>query len=140
VTCNEVEDHREDSGGRWCPSGFAIVRYSIWGETIVPRGQASEIGAERVAPNGYRYVKTGTGWELCSRLIAENRLGRKLRADEYVTFKDTDRTNLDPNNLLVQRRGRSSLKRQLALVDARILELTATKKELERRLKIQQKL
>jgi len=106
----------------------------------MPRGQASPVGTERVAPNGYQYVKTPEGWELTSRVIAERNLGRTLRAHEYVTFKDGNRTNLDPSNIIVQFRGRTSLKRKLAQVEAQIESLEATKMELERRLRIQENL
>ena len=106
----------------------------------MPRGQTSPVGQERTAPNGYTYIKTEEGWELKSRVLAEKKLGRALRAQEYVAFDDGDRTNLDPTNLTVLLRGRASLKRELIRIENKIVELEASRQELIRRLKIQEKL
>lgn len=67
----------------------------------MPRGQKSQVGEERVAPNGYRYIRMRHGWELKHRVIVENRLGRPLGDDERIRFADNDRTNLHPDNLIV---------------------------------------
>lgn len=65
------------------------------------RGQKAKVGDKRVSANGYLYTRTSTGWELTHRLVVENRLGRKLTAQERVKFKDNDRSNIDPQNLVV---------------------------------------
>ena len=106
----------------------------------MPRGAASEIGAERIAQNGYRYIKTEGGWKLFHHLIAEQNIGRNLTANEYACFADGDRTNFEPKNIIVQLRGRASIQRRLAQVNARLDELAAVKEDLERRLKLQEKL
>jgi hypothetical protein len=65
------------------------------------RGNASPVGATRTAPNGYHYTKTEDGWELTHKLVAEEALGRKLASNERCRFKDGDRTNLKPDNIVV---------------------------------------
>jgi hypothetical protein len=106
----------------------------------MPRGTTSDIGTERVAPNGYRYRKTEWGWELVHRLLAEEKLGRCLHQNEYATFVDGDKTNFDPANIEVRIRGRSSLRRRLALIEARIEEYTAVRDDLQERLRLQDSL
>ena len=106
----------------------------------MPRGQAAEIGTKRVAQNGYEYTRLSEGWVLTSRMLAEAKLGRKLTINEYVTYSDGDRNNLKPENLIVQLRERTSLARRLAHVNARIVELTALKIALEKKIKAQEKL
>lgn len=107
----------------------------------MPRGATAEVGAERWSPNGYHYKKTeNDGWQLSHRLIAEEKLGRKLAENEYATFLDGDKTNLDPENIIVRTRGRQSLKRRIAQVEARLTELTATRDDLLERLRIQESL
>jgi len=106
----------------------------------VARGQVANVGAERVSPNGYRYRKTEDGWETVHRLLAEEKLGRKLTNNEYATFKDGDRTNLDPKNIIVRLRGRTSLRRRHAIVESRLAEFAAERDLLEERLRVQAEL
>jgi len=106
----------------------------------MPRGVSSNVGDERTSPNGYRYVRTESGWKLLHRVIAEEKLGRELNGNEYVAFKDNDRTNLEPENIEVRQRGRSSLRRRLALVNSRLQDLAGVKEDLETRLEIQENL
>jgi len=106
----------------------------------VARGIAANVGDERVSKNGYLYRKTEYGWELVHRIMAETKLGRKLHDNEYATFGDGDRTNLDPKNIVVRVRGRSSIRRRLAALDARIAEMTDARVALEKRLDIQESL
>jgi hypothetical protein len=107
----------------------------------MPRGSAAEVGTERKSPNGYLYRKTkNDGWQLVHRLVAEEKLGRRLYANEYATFADGDRTNLDPKNIIIRLRGRSSLRRRLAVIDDHIRELQAAKEEIIRRLQLQENL
>lgn len=105
------------------------------------RGTTSPIGTERVAPNGYHYRKTeNDGWQLIHRLLAEEKLGRKLAENEYATFLDNDKDNLDPDNVIVRIRGRKSLARRLAQVEARLQELTALRDDIKARMEKQQSL
>lgn len=66
------------------------------------RGQASNVGATRVAPNGYHYTKTEDGWELTHRVLAATKLGRPLHFNERAYFKDGDKTNIVPENIEVR--------------------------------------
>lgn len=66
------------------------------------KGRRKPIGAKRVSPNGYEYTKTNDGWVLSHRLVAEEKLGRKLRDNERTYFVDGDRKNLDPDNIAVR--------------------------------------
>jgi len=65
------------------------------------RGRRSQVGDTRVSLNGYHYTRTEDKWELTHRLIAEEKLGRPLAEDERIRFADNDRTNLDPDNIVV---------------------------------------
>jgi hypothetical protein len=107
---------RLDSGVDHCPP--ASVRDPM-------RGSRSEVGDTRTAKNGYHYTKTEEKWELTHHLIAEEKLGRKLTADERVVFVDGDRTNLDPDNIEVRRKATASLRRKEAQLVTRIEELQA---------------
>lgn len=81
------------------------------------RGRKSPVGTE-TAINGYIYVRLEDGrWEAKHRLVAEEKLGRRLTAREYIRFKDGDRNNLDPDNLEIKLINRYSLiKRREELV------------------------
>jgi len=105
------------------------------------RGTAMPVGTERISNNGYLYRKQENGcWELVHRLIAEEKISRKLKSNEYAAFLDGDKTNFEPDNIIVQIYGRTSTRRKLAQVEARIAELTATRDELKQRLQVQQEL
>jgi hypothetical protein len=91
----------------------------------MPRGKTAEIGDTRVAPNGYHYTRTEGGWVLTHHLAAEKLLGRPLRAEERVKFKSKDKTNFSPSNIEVILKGKSSLRRRKAQLEARIEELQA---------------
>jgi len=106
----------------------------------VARGSAAAVGTERVSPNGYRYRKTEDGWETVHRLLAEAKLGRKLNNNEFATFRDGDKTNLDPDNITVRLRGRTSLRRRLALVESRLAEFTAERDHLMEQIRIRDSL
>lgn len=99
------------------------------------------VGTERVAPNGYHYIKVAnpdktTQWRLKHHLVAEETLGRPLREDERVTFGPKGKSCFDPNNIIVQRQGRTSQRRRLAQIEARIAELQAEKSQIEKELRI----
>ncbi len=95
------------------------------------RGQVSEVGETRTSANGYHYTRTEDGWRLTHHLIAEKQLGRRLKEDERVSFKDKNKKNLDPDNIVVNLQGRSSLHRRKAQLEARIEELKAELAALE---------
>lgn len=95
------------------------------------RGQAARPGDTRVAQNGYHYTRTATKWRLTHHIVAEQTLGRSLHEEERVEFIDGDRKNRNPNNLRVVAKGRGSVRRKIAQLQARIDELQAQKAELE---------
>jgi hypothetical protein len=75
----------------------------------MPRGQKSDDGTIRVAPNGYSYVKQDGKQVLLHHIIAGERRGRPVDTSrERVVFIDRDRTNLNPDNLLIVARKRNS--------------------------------
>lgn len=68
----------------------------------MPKGQRAEVGTRRKTQNGYWTTKTEVGiWKYDHQLIAEEKLGRSLDPDEHVYFKDKDKDNLDPDNIVV---------------------------------------
>lgn len=89
------------------------------------RGSKSADGDERVARNGYWYVKTEDGWKLKHRWLVEQHLGRELTSEERVVFKDNDRTNFDINNLEIQVKASISKKARKARLEARKEEIEA---------------
>lgn len=96
------------------------------------RGQRSRVGDTRVSANGYHYTNTRDGWVLTHRLVAEQFVvNRKLHFDERVSFKDKDRTNLSPDNLIVTKVGKKSPARRRAQIEARIEEYQARIDELQ---------
>lgn len=99
-----------------------------------------EIGAERVSQNGYTYVKVGEGqWRLKHHIIAEHTLGRPLRADERVYFKDGDKTNLKAYNIAIMPKGSGSLRKRRAVLESKIEELQAELTDVNRALKLIEK-
>jgi hypothetical protein len=92
----------------------------------------AKVLSERVSQNGYWYVKLDTGqWKLKHHTVAEESLGRPIAADERVIFKDRDRTNFNPDNIDVVKKGKTSKNRRIAQIRARIQELQAELEELE---------
>jgi len=87
----------------------------------MPRGKETVIGTERLAPNGYLYVKTKTGWRLKHHAIWEEAFG-PIPPNHRVAFKDGDRKNIVPTNLTLKEVGRKnnnhnkSLRRELQIV------------------------
>lgn len=88
------------------------------------RGQKAQIGDTRVSSNGYHYTRTEAGWRLTHHLIAEKELGRPLESNESVRFVG-DKTDLSPDNITIVLKGKSSLRRRQAQLEARIAELQA---------------
>lgn len=100
------------------------------------RGQTAEIGATRVAANGYHYTKMPShpraqnGWILTHWLTAEKKLGRPLEENEMVKFVDK-KYKKDPYNtdgVIVIKKKTTSLRRRLAQIEARMEELEAERK------------
>jgi hypothetical protein len=89
----------------------------------MPRGSKSVVGDRFTNANGYTYEKTDNGWEALHKLIAERKLGRPLKTSERVYFKDSNRRNIDPDNIGVKVKLSSSSKARLALVEAKIADL-----------------
>ena len=96
------------------------------------RGQTAEVGATRVADNGYHYTKVakesgGAEWRLTHHLTAEKKLGRPLEDNEIVQFVDKKfkRDPYNPDGIRVIRKKTSSLRRRKAAIEDRIRELQA---------------
>ena len=92
------------------------------------RGQAAEVGAVRIAKNGYHYTKTSDrGWILTHWLTAETQLGRRLKEDEIVQFVDksykADPTN--PKGVRVIKKRQTALRARKATLEDRIAQLQA---------------
>lgn len=91
----------------------------------MPRGQVTKVGVTRIAQNGYHYTKTIDGWRLTHHIIAEEKYGIKVTSEHLVRFADGKRRNLSPSNIEVVQKGRSSLRRRRAIIEARMDELKA---------------
>jgi uncharacterized protein YaiI (UPF0178 family) len=91
----------------------------------VPRGKTQVNGATRISQNGYHYTKTKTGWQLTHRLILEKLLGRPLAPGEQATFKDRDRRNLSPDNIVMRTVHSGTLQKRQAQLEARLEEIQA---------------
>ena len=92
------------------------------------RGQTAEVGATRVAKNGYHYTKVdGRGWVLTHWLTAEKMLGRRLDENEMVKFVDKKykRDPYDPKGIVVIKKKTTSLRRRKTQIEERIRELQA---------------
>lgn len=95
------------------------------------RGKQAEPGATTVSQNGYHYTKVEDkgngkpGWRLTHHLKAEEKLGRPLRNDERVSFKNGNKRDLSLKNIEVKEKGQGSLRRRKAAIEARIEELQA---------------
>lgn len=94
------------------------------------RGQAKEDGETFINRNGYHHTKVDGKWVATHRILAERKLGRSLEADEFVSFADGDRTNLEMENIVVKKRNKTSARRRLAQVEARLEELKAEREAL----------
>lgn len=95
----------------------------------MPRGKPSKDGDTNVAQNGYHYTKIDGKFKLTHHIIAEEQLGRPIESDETVSFRDGDRENLSPDNIVVSKR-KTSLNGRIATLNAKILELTAERDKL----------
>jgi hypothetical protein len=89
------------------------------------RGSAAPNGATNVSKNGYHYTKVDGKWRLTHHILAEKVLGRPLEEDERVSFANGKKHDLREANLVIAKRGTSSLRRRKAQLEARIQELQA---------------
>lgn len=89
------------------------------------RGSLAPNGATNVAKNGYHYTKVDGKWRLTHHLLAEKMLGRPLEPDERVSFANGKKSDLREGNLVIARKGTTSLRRRQAQLEARIQELQA---------------
>lgn len=87
-------------------------------------------GHEFVAANGYHYRKVNGTFRLVHHLIAEEKLGHPLDTTTHrVFFKDKDRDNLDPDNVIVAEKRNSrykrieTIKRKIALLEDELRDL-----------------
>jgi hypothetical protein len=101
----------------------------------MPRGQAAKDGDTRVAPNGYHYVRVDGKWILKHWLVAQEKLGRDIKPNEMVYFVDGCKTNFKPSNIQVKIKKTSSMRKQVALIEARIQELMARRAALLQQIK-----
>jgi hypothetical protein len=83
-----------------------------------------------VSANGYHYTKSDGKMRLTHHIIAEEVLGRPLKADEMVRFKNGDKTDLRPENLLVIQKNKTSVRKRLAIVESRLAEYEAERRYL----------
>lgn len=96
------------------------------------KGSRAQLGDENVAVNGYRYVKTSTGWRLKHHLVAEKILDRALLPTERAYFKDKDRTNFTPSNIgvaLKNASGNSGLTKRLTTIEERMIAFIEDSKD-----------
>jgi hypothetical protein len=93
------------------------------------RGTLSPVGATRVAANGYHYTKTeDRNWVLTHWLTIEASLGREINPEkESVRFREgfTKADYNNPDAIQVVKKNTTSMRKRLAVIDARIDELTA---------------
>lgn len=94
------------------------------------RGGKASVGDTRVSANGYHYTRTEDKWRLTHHIIMEATLGRKLEPDERVVFVDGKRSNLKPDNIEIREKGRGSIRRRKAALEARIEELQSELNEI----------
>jgi len=88
-----------------------------------------------VNANGYTQVRTESGWIAKHTMILEKKLGRKLRPGERATFKDGNRANLDPENIvLTEGHKKESIKARIARYEKEIQDRQEWIAELKREL------
>jgi hypothetical protein len=98
------------------------------------RGKAAEVGATRVAQNGYHYTKVPGDWRLTHHITAEKKIGRPLNENEMVKIIDKKKP-YDPDNVEIIVKRTSSLRKRKAVLEAKISdlqgELASVNKQLE---------
>ena len=108
----------------------------------MPRGSTAQVGDTRIAKNGYHYTKTeDRNWVLTHWLTAEAaRGGEQINPEkEMVQFIDAkfkkDPTN--PAGVRIIKKNTSSLRKRLAVVEARIEEYQAERARIMKQLKLE---
>ena len=92
----------------------------------MPRGKTAKDGDETTNALGYRQRRVDGVWRPVHHLIAEEKLGRPIDATEMVKFADGDRSNLNPDNIVVQPRpSRKSKEVRIAKIQSQIADLQA---------------
>lgn len=91
------------------------------------RGRPAMDGDVHVSANGYHYTKVDGRWRLTHHIIAEEYiLKRPLMEHESVVFKDKrNKLDLRPENIEVRVKGKTTLRKRRAQLEARIEELQA---------------
>lgn len=95
------------------------------------RGQKSDEGSTRIAPNGYHYTKENGKWRLTHHILAEKKLGRPVMPWERVKFVDGNRRNLDQKNLIVVDKAGTTPEQKIAKLESEIRMLTDLRDEIE---------
>jgi hypothetical protein len=101
---------------------------------------ALPIGTEKETPQGYIRVRVAynlseTGWAFKHHMIAWEKLGRQHNPEiERVIFKDGDKRNYAPGNIVVVPKGdvASQKAKRIIYLKARIQEMSDELTELER--------
>jgi argininosuccinate lyase len=105
------------------------------------RGRKAPEGSTYVSANGYHYTKSGDAWRLTHHIIAEEHiLGRPISENELVRFKTNNKANLHPDNIEVVIKGKQSLRRRKAQLEARIEELQAQLDQVNKEIEAQREL
>lgn len=87
------------------------------------RGTKVNDGATRIAPNGYHYTKQDGKWRLTHHIVYEKATGEKVDSTVTVRFKDSDRTNMAPDNLYAMPKKGVSKEARKRVIKQRIAEL-----------------
>jgi hypothetical protein len=95
------------------------------------RGQKAEVGARRVAPNGYHYYKTEKGWRLTHHVVWERTTKKPIPPGFQVRFKNGDKNDYVFDNLVLVEMKPKSKAYKASLLRAKIAELQAELKILE---------
>lgn len=99
------------------------------------RGKRANVGDETVNANGYTQVKTeDRGWIGKHTLLLEEKLGRKLLPDERAIFKDSNRRNLSPSNIVLSGGENKSVRARIAKLRAEVEDRLALIAELEKQI------
>lgn len=99
------------------------------------RGRPSKVGDETTNALGYVQVKTeDRKWVGKHILILEEKLGRRLKANERAVFADGDKTNLKPDNIELVVTGQGSIHARIAKLQAEIEDRQALIKDLRSQL------
>jgi hypothetical protein len=97
----------------------------------MPRGIRAQDGDTNVSANGYHYTRVDGKWRFTHHIIAEEIIGRPINTEtDVVRFKDKDNTNLDPSNIEVIPKGKSTPRKRLAEVRSKLNDLRALEEDL----------